>query len=378
MPRTTGRGGAWQWRITGRRTAPCFRCFARRGIACPVEVPSPHPHTSPQMRPRIFLRQLAQRLRSSVPAVNLPALVRTTSRAGMRRTVLSAGACAAVASLLTGCARDESAPGKPLLIFAAANMRDALNEIARQHRDAGGDSAVLVFGSTGDLATQIANGAPADLFFSANTEAIDQLAAKGHVDSATRAVYAIGRLAVVARCTRADTAVGAASAASAATADAADNTADSAHQTRRCPRLDLVDLLNDSLRTVAIADPSHAPYGRAAQQALERSGMWDAIRERLVFGANISQAELFVTSGNADAGIVALSVLQRAGQSGYTLVDTALHDALRQALAVTSRTQAAAQAQAFIGHVLSDSGRAVLQRYGFQSPPTAAPLANGH
>ncbi len=326
-----------------------------------VEVPSPQSHLSRQMRPRTFPGQFAQPLDHPRRRVRLAA----TSLALVLTSVLGGA--------LTGCAREQSAVDGPLLVFAAANMRDAMTDLARRHYAAGGDSAVLVFGSTGDLATQIANGAPADLFFAADSEAIEQLSAAGHLIERSRAFYAVGRLAVLARCTRADTA---------ASADA--NSFGAMQQDGACPRLTLTDLATDSLRTIAIADPSHAPYGRAAQQALQRAGLWDAVRPKLVFGANISQAELFVTSGNADAGIVALSVLQENGsrdgqrhipqhgnrhsKRAYTLIDASLHDALVQSVAIVSRSNRVPDAAAFIAYVQSEAGRDVLKRYGFELP----------
>lgn len=234
------------------------------------------------------------------------------------------------------CADRKNAEDGPLLVFAASSMRDALTQIAHDHRAAGGDSVVLVFGSTGDLATQIANGAPADLFLAANVEAIDMLVSRGSLVDSTREVYAIGRLAVIARCVRGE-----------------------------CARMPLADLASDSVRTIAIADPSHAPYGRAAQQALQSAGLWATVQPRLVLGANISQAELFVSSGNADAGIVALSLLRGQTERVYTVVDTQLHKPLVQELAVVARSTRKDAAHAFIDYLQSPAGRAVMDRYGF-------------
>ena len=293
----------------------------------------------------------------------------TASRRGRSLWLLAIGL------MLSACTCSAPADQEPLLVFAASDLRDALTEITRDHRAAGGDSAVLVFGSSGELSTQIANGAPADLFFAANAEVIDALAARGSIVESSRDAYAIGRLAVIARCTRADTIntvsrhrpdrVNGANRENRANREAETETTTGGE----CPRITLADLVSDSLRTIAIADPSHAPYGRAAQQALERAGLWDAVRPKLVLGANISQAELFVTSGNADAGIVALSLLQRSPGRVYTIVDSSLYDPLIQTVALVARSRRQDAARALVAYMRSSAGRAVMDRYGFSPPP---------
>ncbi len=266
-------------------------------------------------------------------------------------TRVRAVVCVLLSFSLAACLRAESSGSEPLVVFAASNLRDALTEIAREHQAVGGDSIVLVFGSTGDLAKQITNGAPADLFFAADAEAIETLAASGAVVESTRQLYAVGRLAIIARCTRADT----------------------AGERGACPRLTLRDLVADSLRSVAIADPSHAPYGRAAKQAFERSGLWETVRPKLVFGASIAQAEQFVTTGNADAGVVALSLLRKGTERAYTIVDSSLHDPLLHSVAVVSRSTRRVAALALVEYIRSAAGRALMDRYGFAPPPSGVP-----
>ena len=255
-----------------------------------------------------------------------------------------------LATASVGCAGRDATKAAPLLIFAAADLRDALRDVSRAFRVAGGDSAILVFGSTGDLATQIANGAPADLFFAANAQAVDDLAAKQLIVDSTRRIYAIGRLAVVARC---------------------DTTATPA--LANCPTLSIADLSHETIRTIAIADPTHAPYGMAAKQALEHAHLWEAVRAKLVLGANIAQADQFVTTGNADAGIIALSLVLRTAGRPYTLVDSALHDPLQQTVAVLSRSTRQTNAVALLRFIASVPGRAVMTRYGFVAAERVSP-----
>jgi len=259
--------------------------------------------------------------------------------------VLAVMACAAA------CARSDQPPAAgPVLVFAASDLRHALADVARRYRAAGGDSVTLVFGSTGDLTTQIANGAPADLFFAANAAAIDTLAAHRLVVDDTRAVYAVGRLALVARCA----------------AESAD--ADSVPDASRCPTPTLADLAAPAVHVVAIADPAHAPYGRAAQQALERAGLWARVQPKLVLGANITQAYQFVETGNADVGLVALSHVLATPGRPYTLVDSTLHDPLRQTVAALTTGPHRTAAVRFLRYVEGDAGQAIMRGYGLARP----------
>lgn len=257
----------------------------------------------------------------------------------------------AAAALLgaAGCAEGRAAPHAPLLVFAAADLREALPEVAAAYRRAGGDSVVLSFGATNDLAAQVANGAPADVFFAADTDALARLAARGAVDGRTRRVYAVGRLALVGA--------------------------------KR-----LTDLAGAGVRSVAIADPAHAPYGRAAREALARAGLLERVRAKLIYAPNVAQAYRAVAGGNADAGLVALSAVAGpavagragAGGAGYVAVDTALYAPIRQAAAVVGAEPPGPRADStgrydravrFLDYATGAAGFAVLRRYGFAPPP---------
>lgn len=272
------------------------------------------------------------------------------------RSQISTGLAIAAGLAIAGCAkggdtaRDSTVVPRdpthaPIIAFAASDLRDALREVAERYQIAGGDSVVLVFGSTGDLGAQIANGAPADVFFAANAAAIDSLAAHRQIVDSTRAIYAIGRLALIAKCAPAATA------------------------TATCDTLALADLAKPAVRTIAIADPAHAPYGLAAKQALERAGLWSRVERKLVMGANISQAEQFVATGNADAGLVALSLVLRDSTRRYTLVDSALHAPLRQTVAVIASSRHPEHAIGFVRFLRGADGQPVMRRYGFTAPP---------
>lgn len=244
---------------------------------------------------------------------------------------------AALAAGLAACAPTRSSSA-PVLVLAAADLREALPEIVAAYRRAGGDSVTLAFGATGDLAAQITAGAPADVFFSADEQAIARLAAQGAVVDSTRRVYAVGRLALV----------------------GASGTPQP---------LQLTDLTRASVRTIVLANPAHAPYGRAAQQALQHAALWDALEPKLVYAPNVAQAYRVVAGGNADAGLVARSALGVQPSAGaFTLVDSTLHAPIRQAAAVVARSTHAVAASRFLGYATGPAGYAVLARYGFGAP----------
>jgi molybdate transport system substrate-binding protein len=194
-----------------------------------------------------------------------------------------------------------------------------------------------VLGSSGNLAQQIRNGAPADVFFAANESFIEGLVSDGLVFPESRLRYARGRLVSV-------------------TLTSAAVRVTSLH-----------DLADPKVRRVAIANPAHAPYGLAARQALEASGLWNAVQPKLVFGENVQQAVQFVRSGSVDAGIVARSVVD-APDLSWTLVDTKLHAPLNQMAAVVSRTRQREVASSFLKFVDGVQGRLVMRQLGFLLP----------
>jgi molybdate transport system substrate-binding protein len=227
---------------------------------------------------------------------------------------------------------------EPLLVLAASDLQFALAEVAERFETEANQPVTFVFGSTGNLAHQIEQGAPADVFFAANESFVDNLERRGHLLEGTRQVYAIGRIVL----TRA------------------------AGTTIEVTTLE--HLLPDEIRTVAIANPEHAPYGMAAKQALETAGLWERVRPKLVLGENISQAFQFVQTGNADAGIVALSVALGVPGTDYALIDAGLHAPLVQAAAVIGRTPQPAAAHEFLVYVNGPVGRPIMERHGFVLP----------
>jgi molybdate transport system substrate-binding protein len=253
-----------------------------------------------------------------------------------------------VAVALPGCKRGPSAAVAPLRVAAAADLSEAFGEVGEAFEKQTGRKVSFTFGASGLLAKQIAEGAPYDLFAAANLSFVDDAIQAGACDAATKAIYAEGRLALW---TKADAGA---------------------------PVASLSELTHADVVHVSIANPDHAPYGKAAKQALERSGLWGALEKKLVYGENVQQAFQFAQSGNADAAIIAQSLATVSGGHASP-IDPSLHDPLRQGIVVCHGgpgSRNALDAQKLEALVLSNDGRAILRRYGFSfSEAPAAPSA---
>jgi molybdate transport system substrate-binding protein len=229
------------------------------------------------------------------------------------------------------------APTHALIVFAASDLGPALQKIVPQFEMTARAKVTVALGSSGTLAQQIRNGAPADVFFAANESFIDSLVPDGLVLSESRVRYARGRIIIV--------------------------------TLRSTPARikSLKDLADPEVRRIAIANPAHAPYGLAAQQALEASGLWKQIQPKLVFGENVQQAVQFVRSGSVDAGIVARSVVEGPDLT-WELVDDNLHAPVNQMAAIVTRTKEPALARSFLEFVSGEQGRSVMRQLGFLLP----------
>lgn len=263
----------------------------------------------------------------------------------MRVAGLGWGAISAIGLGIVGCAGGDDSDQTPLLILAAANLQLAFEELVPAFEAATGIDADLVLGSSGNLATQIRSGAPADLFFAADEAFVEDLVSAGFIHGESLRIYAVGRIVVVVPPGGA-----------------------------LPPTLDA--LVDPAFRVVTIANPDYAPYGSAAREALRNAGVWDALEPRIVLGENVAQSLQYVRTGNADAGLVALGSV--AGSQGaeipYALVDSALHSPLRQAAGVVVGSRRAAEARALLDFALSNAGQEILARFGYESPsPVRAP-----
>lgn len=238
---------------------------------------------------------------------------------------------------LFGAAGQSHAGVRSITVAAASDLQFAFTAIGALFERETGGKVVFTFGSTGNLARQIENGAPVDIFAAANVQFVEDLVSKGLLITDTQQLYAIGRIVL------------------------AGNRQTGLHLST------LRDLLRPEVKRVAIANPQHAPYGMAAKQALETVGIWDALKSKLVYGENVRQALQYVQTGNAEAGIVALSIAD-VPEVAYTLIDNRLHEPLRQALAVVKGTQDEELARRFIAFINGPQGRPIMKRYGFLLP----------
>lgn len=228
-------------------------------------------------------------------------------------------------------------------VAAAADLSVALPEIASAFEKTSGVVVKLSFGASGALTQQIENGAPFDVFFSADMGYPKQLIAEGKADGATLYRYAVGELVLWTQ----------------------------ANSPLDLQRKGMDILLDPEVKRIAIANPQHAPYGRAAVAALKHYGLYEKVSGRLVLGENIAQAAEFVESGNAEVGFVALAhALAPAmkGKGKYWEVPADAYPPLDQGAVVISHSPRAQEAEAFLKYMKGPEAMAVLTRYGFTSP----------
>lgn len=248
--------------------------------------------------------------------------------------------------LLLGLASASRADAPPL-VAAAADLQFALSEVAQAFRERTGEEVKLTFGSSGNFARQIREGAPFQLYLSADERYVLDLARDGLVRDEGE-LYAIGRLVLK-------------------VPTGSPLKADGTLEDLRAA------IADGRLRRFAIANPEHAPYGRRAEEALRHAGLWDVIQPFLVFGENVSQATQFATSGNAQGGIVAYSLAlapEVAKLGHHALIPADWHEPLRQRMALLK--DAGPVAERFYRFVQEPESRAILIRFGFVLPGEAA------
>ena len=230
-----------------------------------------------------------------------------------------------------------------LVVAGAADLSAALKELSAGYEKKSGVHVKLSFGASGALTQQIQNGAPFDLLFSADMDYPRQLIAAGQADGATLYQYAVGRLVLWV---------------------AANSPLDPEHNGFKV-------LLDPYVKKIAIANPQHAPYGRAAVAALKHAGMYDQVSDRLVLGENVSQAAQFVESGNAQAGFVPLAHAVAPGIEGkgkYWAIPAEYYPALAQGVVVLSHSQHKKEAAEFVEYIKAKESAEVWRKYGFTLP----------
>jgi molybdate transport system substrate-binding protein len=267
--------------------------------------------------------------------------------------VLLAGSCILPALLNVGCHRDTSNPQSPsphsaedrnVRVAAAADLKYALDEIAtafqRSHPTIKLD---VTYGSSGNFYSQLSNRAPFDVFFSADIDYPKKLVAAGLAVKESQFNYAVGRIIVwVPKDSPIDV-----------------------------ERLGIESLTQSSVKKIVIANPEHAPYGRAAVAAMKKLGVYDRVKDRFVLGENVAQTAQFVETGAADVGIIALSLAMSPAMKDkgkYWPVPLDAYPTLEQGGVILSWAKDAEAAEQFKAFVTGPDGRAVLKRYGFTLP----------
>jgi molybdate transport system substrate-binding protein len=233
--------------------------------------------------------------------------------------------------------------GRQITVAAAADLGSAMQEVARAYGKKTGVKVKLSLGASGALTQQIENGAPFDVFFSADMDYPTRLISRGDADGASLCRYAVGKLVLWVP---------------------ADSPLDVEHRGMNV-------LVDPQVKKIAIANPQLAPYGRAAVAAMKHVGLYEQVSDRLVMGENVSQAAQFVESGNAQVGFVALAhalapAMQRKGN--YWEIPAEAYPALDQGVVVLSHSRHKKEAAAFVDYVKAEAAAAVLRKYGFELP----------
>jgi molybdate transport system substrate-binding protein len=247
-----------------------------------------------------------------------------------------------IKSLLFACAMllALTAHAEKITIAAAADLKFAMDEIVSTYKKTNSaDEIDVVYGSSGKFQTQIQQGAPYDLYFSADISFPRELEKNGFAASEVKP-YAVGRIVLWS-----------------ASLDASKMTLDS--------------LVDPKITRIAIANPQHAPYGKRAEEALRASGLWEKVEPKLVYGENIAHTAQFVQTGNAQVGVIALSLAvnpELASKGGYWLSPEKLHEPLEQGFIITKQAAGNALAKRFAEYMGSKPARAVMTKYGFVLP----------
>ncbi|HTQ96850.1 MAG TPA: molybdate ABC transporter substrate-binding protein [Candidatus Acidoferrum sp.] len=241
-----------------------------------------------------------------------------------------------------------SARAQTLRVAAAADLQFAMRDLGGQFEKKSGTKLAVTYGSSGNFRAQIENGAPFDLFFSADSEYPQQLVASGAADAQSLTVYAQGHLVLWAP----------------------------GNEKLNVAKKGFDVLQDPKVARIAIANPEHAPYGKAAVAALQKAGLYEQVKGKLVYGENISQTAQFVQSGSAQVGLIALSLTFAESMKGGDIWDipARLYPTIRQAAVIVAKSPNKTAAKAFLDFVKSDEGRKILSNYGFTLPePSAKP-----
>lgn len=270
-------------------------------------------------------------------------IAKKTTKSGESTPRFRCVLAAAVAFFAIALAPASGRSSEPPIIAAASDLRFALAEVAEAFKQETGHDVALAFGSSGNFARQIRQGAPFELYLSADEAFVLDLARDGFTRDEGR-LYAIGRIVILVPFGSPVKADGSLADLKAALADG-------------------------RLVKFAIANPDHAPYGKRAEEALRRAGLWGDIRPKLVLGENVAQAAQFATSSNAEGGIVAYSLAlspKVSALGSFELVPAEWHSPLRQRMVLLN--DAGPVADVFYGYLQQGTARAILRKHGFIVP----------
>lgn len=235
--------------------------------------------------------------------------------------------------------------GENILIAAASNLRFAMHEICDTFQESNPAIQTKVsYGSSGNFFAQIKQGAPFDIFFSANASYPKQLENEGYTVKGMQKVYAVGKIVLwISKKSILD------------------------------PDKGLQTIILPGVKKLAIANPKHAPYGRAAEESLNYYGMWDKAKEKMIYGENISQTAQFVHTGAADAGIIALSLAispKMLHEGRYWVIPDESHSDIEQIYVVLKKGKGKKSVWKFLDFIQGEGGGNILSRYGFVIPGT--------
>jgi molybdate transport system substrate-binding protein len=249
-------------------------------------------------------------------------------------------------TLLAALLAFQTARAQEIRVAAAADLKFALDELAAQYEKQTGRKIDISYGSSGNFFAQIQNGAPFDMFLSADIEYPRKLEAMGLAEPGTLYEYAVGRIVIwMPHESSADLAT-----------------------------LGWKALLDPKVEKIAIANPEHAPYGRATVAALRSAGIYEQVRAKLVYGENIAQAAQFVASGNAQAGILALSLAASPPMRNGKLweIPTNMHPPIEQGAVILKSAKNNDGARDFLAFLKSGAGRRILESCGFILPASGS------
>lgn len=244
--------------------------------------------------------------------------------------------------LLAAVLPGEFCTAQSITVAAAADLQFAMQEVAAGFQKATGKEVKLIYGSSGNFFQQIQNGAPFDMFFSANLDYAKKLESSGLTTPGSYYQYARGKIVVwVPNDSKINIASG------------------------------LKSLLDPLVKKIAVANPQHAPYGQAAVAAMQSEGVYGKVKDKLVIGENISQAASFVVSGVADVGVVALSLAlspNMKDKGRYTEIPAFEYPPIEQACVILNSSKDQATAKQFLSYIKTAVVAETLKRYGFDVP----------